>query len=36
VRDNRAALELELTADDLAELDRSFPPPARATPLAMI
>jgi diketogulonate reductase-like aldo/keto reductase len=36
VRDNRAALELELTADDLAELDRSFPPPTRATPLAMI
>ena len=25
-----------LTAEDMAELDRSFPPPKRATPLAMI
>jgi diketogulonate reductase-like aldo/keto reductase len=36
VRDNHAALELELAAEDLAELDRAFPPPKRATPLAMI
>ncbi len=36
VRDNHAALELELTAKDLADLDRSFPPPKGATPLAMI
>ena len=36
VRDNHAALELALAAEDLAELDRSFPPPKRATPLAMI
>jgi diketogulonate reductase-like aldo/keto reductase len=36
VRDNHAALALELTAADLAELDRSFPPPRGATPLAMI
>jgi diketogulonate reductase-like aldo/keto reductase len=36
VRDNHAALELELSADDLAEIDRTFPPPQRATPLAMI
>ena len=36
VRDNYAALALELRADDLAELDRSFPPPKRASPLAMI
>jgi diketogulonate reductase-like aldo/keto reductase len=36
VRDNHAALELELSPEDLAELDRSFPPPKRATPLAMI
>lgn len=36
VRDNHAALELELAPEDLAELDRSFPPPQRATPLAMI
>lgn len=27
VRDNRAALDLALTPDDLAELDRAFPPP---------
>lgn len=36
VRDNHAALTLELKAEELAELDRTFPPPARATPLAMI
>jgi diketogulonate reductase-like aldo/keto reductase len=36
VRDNHAALELTLAAADLAELDRAFPPPKRATPLAMI
>jgi diketogulonate reductase-like aldo/keto reductase len=36
VRDNHAALELELSTQDLAELDRAFPPPKRATPLAMI
>ena len=36
VRDNHAALALTLTDDNLAELDRSFPPPKRATPLAMI
>jgi diketogulonate reductase-like aldo/keto reductase len=36
VRDNHAALQVALSADDLAELDRTFPPPQRATPLAMI
>jgi diketogulonate reductase-like aldo/keto reductase len=36
VRDNHAALELALTTEDLAELDRAFPPPKGATPLAMI
>jgi diketogulonate reductase-like aldo/keto reductase len=36
VRDNHAALALELTAKDNEEIDRSFPPPKRATPLAMI
>ncbi len=36
VRDNHAALGLTLTPEDCAELDRSFPPPKRATPLAMI
>ncbi len=36
VRDNHAALALELTPSDLNDLDRAFPPPQRATPLAMI
>jgi len=36
VRDNRAALDLTLSTDDLADLDRSFPPPTAAEPLAMI
>jgi diketogulonate reductase-like aldo/keto reductase len=36
VRDNHAALSVKLTPEDLAELDRTFPPPKRATPLAMI
>jgi diketogulonate reductase-like aldo/keto reductase len=36
VRDNHAALTLELGAAELAELERSFPPPRGATPLAMI
>jgi diketogulonate reductase-like aldo/keto reductase len=36
VRDNHAALSLDLTADDLAEIERAFPPPKRAAPLAMI
>lgn len=33
---NRAAADLQLTADDLAELDRAFPPPARKEPLAIL
>ena len=36
VRDNRAALDLTLTPEDLAELDRLFPPPRRKQPLEMI
>lgn len=36
VRQNVAAAEIRLTADDLAELDRAFPPPARKQPLEMI
>lgn len=36
VRDNRAAHDLILTPDDLAEIDRAFPPPTRAQPLEMI
>ena len=35
VRENRAALDIVLTAQDLAELDQAFPPPRRATPLEM-
>lgn len=34
VRENVAAADLVLTADDLALLDRAFPPPTRAQPLA--
>lgn len=36
VRDNHAALGLALTAEDLAALDRAFPPPRKAQPLEMI
>ena len=36
VRLNAAALELELTTQDLAEIDTAFPPPRRAQPLAML
>lgn len=36
VRENRAALDLELTPEELAELDRAFPPPDRAKPLEML
>jgi len=36
VRDNHAAMKLEISADELEKLDRSFPPPTRPTPLAMI
>jgi diketogulonate reductase-like aldo/keto reductase len=36
VRENRAALDLELTGPDLDELDAAFPPPARKIPLEMI
>lgn len=36
VADNRHALELQLGADDLAELDRAFPPPSKPQPLEMI
>ena len=35
-RDNLAALQLKLDAEDLAELDRLFPPPLRKQPLAML
>jgi diketogulonate reductase-like aldo/keto reductase len=36
VRDNRAAADIVLSAADLAELDRLFPPPGRKQPLDMI
>lgn len=36
VRQNRQALDLELTAEDTAEIDLAFPPPKRATRLEML
>jgi diketogulonate reductase-like aldo/keto reductase len=36
VLENRAALNVALTKEDLAELDRTFPPPIRKKPLEMI
>ncbi|WP_274626490.1 aldo/keto reductase [Arvimicrobium flavum] len=36
VRQNRAALDIVLTSEDLSELDKAFPPPARKRPLEMI
>jgi diketogulonate reductase-like aldo/keto reductase len=36
VRENHAALELHLTKEDLAALDRAFPAPTEAIPLAML
>ncbi len=36
VRENRAALDIELTAEDLADLDTASPPPRRTGPLEMI
>ena len=36
VRDNRAALDLRLTKQDLVALDRAFPPPTEPTPLEVI
>ncbi|MEN3791683.1 aldo/keto reductase [Fulvimarina sp. MAC3] len=36
VRDNAAAAEIELSDEDLVEIDASFPPPTRAQPLAII
>jgi diketogulonate reductase-like aldo/keto reductase len=35
VRENRVALDIRLSAEDLAELDRAFPPPTRKEPLAV-
>lgn len=36
VRDNAAAAEIVLSAEDLSMLDAAFPPPKRRTPLEMI
>ncbi|ABS27499.1 aldo/keto reductase [Anaeromyxobacter sp. Fw109-5] len=36
VEENRAALDLRLGDEDLAELDRAFPPPAEKRPLEML
>jgi diketogulonate reductase-like aldo/keto reductase len=36
VKDNAAALNFQLTPDDLAEIDRAFPAPDRDVPLGMI
>jgi diketogulonate reductase-like aldo/keto reductase len=36
LEENRAALDIALTPDDLAELDRDFSPPAGPTPLSML
>jgi diketogulonate reductase-like aldo/keto reductase len=36
VRENQAALNLVLDADDLAAIDRAFPPPTHREPLEMI
>jgi diketogulonate reductase-like aldo/keto reductase len=36
VRDNRSALDIRLTEQDLAQLDRVFPPPTAKRPLEML
>jgi len=36
VRENRAALDIRLTPQDLAELDRAFPPPKGRRPLELL
>ena len=36
VRENRGALEVALTEEDMAALDRAFPPPKRKSPLGML
>jgi diketogulonate reductase-like aldo/keto reductase len=36
VREDRAALEIRLSDEDLKALDRVFPPPSRKQPLEMI
>ena len=33
IRENREAIDIQLTKEDLAKLDQSFPPPTRKVPL---
>ena len=36
IRENREAIDIQLTKEDLAKLDQSFPPPQRKIPLEML
>ncbi|MCA3187497.1 MAG: aldo/keto reductase, partial [Cupriavidus sp.] len=36
LRENMGALDITLTPEQLAELDKLFPPPRHAQPLAML
>jgi diketogulonate reductase-like aldo/keto reductase len=36
VRENRATLDLQLSAEDIADLDQAFPPPRGPTPLELL
>ena len=36
MRENRAALDIALSREDLAELDRAFPPPKGPRPLELL
>ncbi len=36
IQENRAAVDIHLTQDDLTALDRAFPPPTRKQPLEML
>ena len=36
VRENRAAADVVLTPEDLREIDATYPPPTRKTPLDML
>jgi diketogulonate reductase-like aldo/keto reductase len=36
VRENARSIEIQLTEQDFAEIDRAFPPPRSKEPLAML
>jgi len=36
LRENRAALDIQLTDDDIQQLDQAFPPPNRKVSLEML